>query len=464
MKVALILAGGKGTRLWPLSRENHPKQFVEFKDGMSLFQLSLKRALACFDHRSIFVITSEHYRFTLINQIEFMPGLTAAQRTSLKEQLIYEPMARSTLPSILLAMKFIEEKRALGPDDLLYVYPSDHMISPLSAFMRCMSAAATLAAKEKIVVFGVKPTSPKDGYGYVLAKKRLAPGFLVDRFVEKPDAAKAKALIRSGAYWNAGIFCFSRKVFYEDLAEFRPKIAAFAAMKYAQMAKAFSRIPVDSIDYGILQNSRRVALVEFNLEWSDLGSWDSFLDFHCKSEGCNFNIGNAEFMDANNCFVYSRNRLVSVLGVDNLIAIDAPDALLLVKKGSSNKVKDMVAHIAHKGWGHTKDGTTVYRPWGYYTILHEGPGYKVKEIGIYPKKSVALQKHRHRSEHWNVVEGSVQVTVDGKNSRAAKNESIYVARGKKHRIHNPTQKTAKIIEVQIGNYLGEDDIIRYDSY
>jgi len=460
---ALILAGGKGTRLWPLSRENYPKQFVEFQNGLSLFQLTIQRLLNSFELKDIFVISQEIYKFTIFNQIEFIKGISLKDKQTLKDNVIFEPQPKNTLPAILLSLKFIEQIRGMADQDLLYVFPSDHVIDPISVFKTSMKKARVLAEKGKIVVFGVKPTFPKEGFGYVMVKGKFGEGFIVDKFVEKPDTAKAKQLLKKGAFWNAGIFCFSKAIFLGELLRLQPQMDKFYDRSYPEFAGQFKNLPSISIDYGIMQQTRKTALVPFNLRWSDLGSWDSFLNFHSK-KGENFYIGKAEFMDSKNCFAFTKNRLVCMVGLEDVIAIDSPDSLLLIKKGQTDNVKDLVTRINNKGHNHTKDSLTVYRPWGYYTILHEEKDYKVKEIGVYPKKTVSLQKHKFRSEHWNVVEGEVSILVDGQERRAKKNQSCFVPLGAKHKIYNPTNKTAKIIETQIGSYLGEDDIVRFISY
>jgi mannose-1-phosphate guanylyltransferase/mannose-6-phosphate isomerase len=462
-KIALILAGGKGTRLWPLSRENYPKQFVEFKDGQSLFQLTLRRSLALFPAGQIFIISQESYRFTIYNQIELSHGINLQQKGILKDNIILEPVSKNTLPAILFALRQMEEKIGLSGPDLVYVFPSDHVIEPQSSFNKFMRQAEQVASLDKIVVFGITPTTPKEGYGYILTKGRFKNGYLVERFIEKPDKKRAETLIKRKAFWNAGIFCFSKDTFLNELKALQPLMYRHYLMPLRQFLANFKHIPKDSIDYGIMQKTAKAALVKFDLKWSDLGSWDSFLQFHTKHNG-NYKIGEVEFLDSDNCFAYSKNRLVCLVGLKDVLAIDSSDALLLIKKGESDKVKELVSLIEKKGHGHSKDSTTVYRPWGYYTILHEEPGYKVKEIGIYPHKALSLQQHHHRSEHWNVVFGEAHVMIGGKKLKIRTNESAFVPKKTKHKIYNPTGKISKIIEVQIGGYLGEDDIKRFDEY
>lgn len=485
-KIAFILAGGRGTRLWPLSRENYPKQFVPFKDGLSLFQMALERTARVFYPEDIYIVSSENYRFTILNQIEMFNGIRKSARDKIKENIIFEPAPKSTLPAIFLSMKYAELRRALSDDDMIYVFPSDHIIEPLSKFKTSVEKAARLASDGKIVVFGVKPSCPKEGYGYIIRSKKYKSGFLIDRFVEKPRKAQAEKLIQKGALWNAGIFCFTKGAFLRELGKFQPVMAKYSNCSYNALIRSFKAIKPISIDYGIMQKTKDAGVVKFNPKWSDLGSWDSFLQYFTTLEmkcpkarqspkgglslagfthkNGNFNIGKAEFLESKGSFTYSAHRLMCLVGIDNVIAIDSPDSLLLMKKGCSDRVKELVSIIDKKGYGHSKDGMTVHRPWGYYTILHESRGYKVKEIGVYPKKTIVLQSHKYRSEHWNIVEGAVRVSVAGKSRYAKLNESIYVPKGIKHTIYNPTDKLTKIIEVQIGSYLDEDDITRFAEY
>jgi len=462
-KTALILAGGKGTRLWPLSRENFPKQFVEFKDSKSLFQMAIIRLLPLFLCKDIFIITQENYKFTAYNQIDQIRELSAAAKTSLKENVILEPEPKNTLPAIIFSLKYMEQKFGMSAEDLVYVFPSDHMIEPADKFIQAMRKAQGPAHQGRLVIFGVKPTHPKEGYGYIIVKRNLGPYFSIDKYVEKPSLAAAQKLLAAGAFWNAGIFCFSKNGFLSELKACQPQIYKYYGLPYKDFQREFGSMPKVSIDYGIMQNTKKAALVKFDLRWSDLGSWDSILQYYA-GKVSNFNIGKAEFLDSSDCFSYSGKRLMCMVGLKDVMAIDSSDSVLLIRKGYSDKVRDLVALIEKKGLSHSKDGLTVSRPWGHYTILHEEKDYKVKEIAVFAGKSLSLQRHKYRSEHWNVVEGRLDAVVGSRKISARRNESIFVPRNLKHKISNPGKKTVKIIEVQIGPRVEESDIERFDAY
>ncbi|MCD6583838.1 MAG: mannose-1-phosphate guanylyltransferase/mannose-6-phosphate isomerase [Candidatus Omnitrophica bacterium] len=455
---AVVLAGGKGTRLWPLSRINYPKQFVEFLDGKSLFQITLERVLNTFNPYDVFISSHQDYKFHIFNQIDSL-RISQKEKDYLKRNLILEPKSKSTLPSVLTVLKYLEDK--VADDELFFVFPSDHIIKPLNRFKACLKKAGKLASLGYLVTFGVKPTALKEGYGYILLKKRLRVGYLVDRFVEKPKGRRLHILLRKGALWNAGIFSFKKSVFIEEVKRYQLSLFRIYRKNFSSFLKEFSRMPSISIDYGIMEKTKKACVVKFNLRWSDLGNWESFWEFF-KDRKSNATIGKGVFFDSQSCFSFSKERLIVGVGLKDTIIVEAPDTVLVLKKSLADRMKEVVKFLKEEK--EVKDSLTVYRPWGYYTILKEAGNYKVKEIGIYPKKYISLQRHKFRSEHWNVVEGKIEVILKNKKINLKRNESIFVPKREKHRLYNPTNKIAKVIEVQIGTYLGEDDIERFDSY
>ena len=459
-KFALILCGGKGTRLWPVSRENYPKQFVKIIEGKSLFQLTLIRILSFFKPENIFFLASQSYKFNILNQIEEL-RIDKRIKNKLKRNLLLEPFPRNTAPAVVFFIKMKEE--LLNEEDIIFVFPSDHVIEPQERFISFLKKAENVAYEDKIVIFGMKPKYPHSGFGYILLGSCFKGGYKVDKFFEKPSLKKAEELIKKKALWNAGIFSFKKKVFLEEIKKYSPQILKYFSYDKEDFLDSFFKLPDKSIDYAIMQKTEKAVAIKLNLKWSDLGNWESFFDYF-SHEMKNFSIGNTFFFDAKSCFAFSPNKLTLLLGVKDLIVVEDSDAILVMKKGFSDKLKKILAKLKKKKIPQVEAGLTVLRPWGYYTVLIEKPNYKVKEIGVYPKKAISLQKHKYRSEHWNIVEGKAEITIGDKKVIVRRNESVFVPQGVKHRVFNPTSKITKIIEVQIGSYVGEDDIRRFTSY
>ena len=459
-KFALILCGGKGTRLWPVSRENYPKQFVKIIEGKSLFQLTLIRILSFFKPENIFFLASQSYKFNILNQIEEL-RIDKRIKNKLKRNLLLEPFPRNTACAVVFFIKMKEE--LVDNKDVIFVFPSDHVIQPQEKFISSLKKAEKIACQDKVVIFGIKPKYPHSGFGYILLGSCFRDGYKVDKFFEKPSLKKAEELIKKKALWNAGIFSFKKKVFLEEIKKYSPQILKYFSYDKKDFLDNFPKLPDKSIDYAIMQKTEKAVVIKLNLKWSDLGNWESFFDYF-SHEMKNFSIGNTFFFNTENCFAFSPNKLTLLLGVKDLIVVEDSDAVLVMKKGFSDKLKKILAKLKKKKIPQVEAGLTVLRPWGYYTVLIEKPNYKVKEIGIYPKKAISLQKHKYRSEHWNVVEGKAEITIGDKKVIVRRNESVFVPRGVKHRVFNPTNKITKIIEVQIGSYVGEDDIKRFTSY
>ncbi|MBP2132181.1 mannose-1-phosphate guanylyltransferase/mannose-6-phosphate isomerase [Methanomicrobium sp. W14] len=441
---AVILAGGTGTRLWPLSREYYPKQFLNI-DGNSLFQGTFLRALKLCRPEDIIVVTGEIYQFLVKSQIEDL-GYSIPEGHILKE-----PCGKNTLPAIFWGVKTVRDES--GDDDII-VFPSDHLLSDES--IEIFKKAENLA-KDYIVVFGVKPDGPNTGYGYIKPGQTLKDGFKVSEFKEKPDLSLAENYVKSGYLWNSGIFLFSSKVFLDEAKKYQP-----------EMTDIFSGEDIDypsldsvSIDYGLLEKSGRVAVVPLDCFWSDLGSFKSF--YLAKKPDENGNVGSGEFLDSKGNYVSSGGKKVALVGIENTAVVDSGDALLVCNMNCTESVKEIVKRYQERGDDIAKYHLTVNRPWGSYTVLESHDFFKIKRVSVKPGNVLSLQMHYHRSEHWVVVSGSAEVTVDSDVRTLVRGQSTYVPAGVRHRLANRGKIPLEVIEVQIGEYLGEDDIERFDD-
>jgi len=440
----IILCGGNGTRLWPLSRTLMPKQFVKLFSVESLFQKTVKRnQKTC--NKQLIVSNTEQY-FLALDQMEEL---------SIKDsQYLLEPIGRNTAPAIALACL------ALNTEELVLVTPSDHLIKDEGAYLNSVKKAQDLAQNNNLVTFGITPQYPETGFGYIEAN-----GENVLSFKEKPDVVTAQAYLDAGNYyWNSGMFCFKTGVFLEELKKYSPAIyeSSVAAYNNAESEEMIRishedmvEIPEDSIDYAVMEKSNKVKVIPSNIDWSDLGSFES-LDEEMESSDNIINI-NA----SNNLILSSKH--VAAIDIENLIIIDTPDALLVSKKGSSQKVKEVVKLLKEKNSELPNIHVTAHRPWGTYTILDESEGYKVKRIVVKPGKRLSLQKHYHRSEHWVVVSGTAMVTRGTDEYIVKANESTYIPMGEVHRLENIGKIPLVMIEAQVGEYVGEDDIVRFED-
>lgn len=454
MKV-VILCGGSGTRLWPISRTLYPKQFVKLFDNESLFQKTIQRNASLADSFSI-----------IINQEQYFLGLDQMEELKIKstKDYILEPLGRNTAPAIAMAAL------AAAPDEILLVVPSDHLIGNQSAYEKAVKQAQELAVNDELVTFGIKPGYPETGYGYIEAH-----GIEVKSFKEKPDLEKAEAYVKAGNYfWNSGMFCFKARTYLEELQKSAPDI-------FEQSKKAFEsarrdsaiRINMDdmrairseSIDYAVMEKSTRVKVIPSDIGWSDLGSFDSLYEALPKDKNGNTYSENIINLGSKNNLILGNKRLISTIDVEDLMIIDTQDAIVIAKKGSTQKVKELVGEVKKRSPEMANVHTTAHRPWGTYTILEENEGYKVKQITVFPGAKLSLQYHHHRSEHWIVVKGVATVTIDEKTFDLAQNESTYIPKEATHRLANLTNEELILIEAQVGNYLGEDDIVRLqDDY
>ncbi len=458
--INIVLCGGSGTRLWPLSRTMLPKQFVRLFDGKSLFQETVLRNAELCSH-AIIVSNRDQY-FLAVDQLD--------QINSLKTQFLLEPVGRNTAPAIALACMAVDE------NDLVFVTTSDHLVKKPAAYEAAVLEAKSLAEKGDLVTFGIKPTYPETGFGYIESK-----GHDVLSFKEKPDKKTAQAYMDSGNYyWNSGMFCFKAGVFLNELKHYAPAIyeSCLRAMPEDLTCselnidiKAMQEIPEDSIDYAVMEKSQKVKVVPCDMDWSDLGSFDALFD-EVKSEQTEQSnvvvsdqVGYPEpiCIDSTNNLMVTQNRQIALVDIDDLLIVDTADAILISKQGSSQKVKNIVAEIQKAQPELAKVHRLVHRPWGTYEVLVDTGGYKVKRIVVKPGSKLSLQKHFHRNEHWIVVSGTATVSVDNEVSLVRPNESTYIKMGQLHRLENEGKIDLIMIEVQVGEYTGEDDIVRIDD-
>lgn len=442
----IILAGGSGTRLFPLSRKSYPKQFIDLLDGESLFQKSVKRALIHSKPEEIYIVTNEAHKFLVENQLLELKANC---------RIITEPCGKNTLPAIYYATQEISKEE---PDALVLTLPSDQLITVDEAYHTAIQNAQELA-KNNLVTFGIIPTTPHTGYGYIKPGEDLNGGYKVASFVEKPDLETAKKYLAEGYLWNAGIFCFSAKLFLDECAIHSPDICeAFTNPK----DEAYNLTPKISIDYSLMEKTNKTAVVPLSSPWNDLGNFDALYSVHDKYE--RGNAVNAEYItpDGENNLVIS-NRLISTIGISNTAIIDTDDVLLVCPRSESQHVGEIAELLLKNNDERASVHTTVHRPWGTYTVLLRAGNYLIKRLFVSSQKRLSLQYHNHRSEHWVVVNGTAEVTNNGETFQLKKGESTFVPALALHRLANPYEEPLEVIEVQHGDILTEEDIIRCDD-
>ncbi len=464
--IPVILSGGVGSRLWPLSREQHPKQFIRLADNQSLIQKTYARALSIpgieeiitMTNRDLFFYTKDEYSETDIGQ-------------DIHVTYILEPFGRNTAPAIATATLYAAQK--YGDDAILVILPADHLILNPDSFIHAVEMAIQQAENNKLVTFGIKPNAAKTGYGYI-----EADGNKVLQFVEKPNKETAQNYLASGNFfWNAGIFCFAANIMLQQMQMYCPDILCNTkncltqaltseCLSWSQVElnpALFKKIEDISIDYAVFEKSHCVAIIPCDIGWSDIGSWIEFGELSPSDEYGNCIQGEAVLDNVKNCIVYSENRLVAGIDLENLIIADTTDALLIADRNNVQDVKHIVKKLKSTNHDAYKMHPTVHRPWGTYTVLQHGAGFKIKRIEIKPGASISLQMHYYRSEHWVIVSGKAKVINGEKEVFLQANESIYIPVGNKHRLENPEQSLLVLIEVQCGEYLGEDDIVRFED-
>lgn len=459
---AVILAGGSGSRLWPLSRQQLPKQFLSLEGNSSLLQTTINRLAPTIEAHDVLIVTQESH------------AKGEAYHALLPYQALYEPVGRNTAPAIALAAAWLARD---GADPVMVVLPADHIIKEEVRFREHLNTAIRAAQGGKLVTFGIQPTRPDTGFGYIKAHQGDDEGvYDVERFTEKPDLATAESFLKSGDYyWNSGMFVWRASVILAEIQRYLPAVykliqdilaESSAGMSFQQaVEKHFAAMPSISIDYGVLERSDRVSLIPCDIGWNDVGSWQAVHEIADKDENGNALQGNVIAVDCKNSLIRAERRLVAAIGVEDLCVVETADAVLISKSDQTQRVREVVDQLQEKGATEHVHHVKVNRPWGNYTVLEEDPeGFKLKRIVVAPGARLSLQSHRQRSEHWVVVSGVATVTNGNEVFTVHKNQSTYIPIGAKHRLENCGDEPLHIVEIQVGDYLGEDDIQRYEDH
>ncbi|MDD1605867.1 MAG: mannose-1-phosphate guanylyltransferase/mannose-6-phosphate isomerase [Methylococcaceae bacterium] len=461
--IPVVLSGGSGTRLWPLSRGQYPKQFLPLVSEHTLLQDTLLRLSGIADLQAPLAVCNEDHRFMMAEQLREINAKPAA--------IILEPVGKNTAPAVAMAALTASE------DDILLVLPADHVITNIEAFHHAIAHARVLAEQGFLVTFGIVPTEPETGYGYI-QRDTIQQGvaFNVAAFVEKPDLATAQSYLQSGDYfWNSGMFVFKAACFLAELEKFNPMMLAVCRealntaevdVDFVRVNKAiFSTCPSDSIDYAVMEKTDKAVVIPLDAGWNDIGSWSALWDVTHKDAYGNAISGDVLTLDTENSFIYAEHKLVTVIGVRDLVVVETKDALMIASKDKVQDVKHIVEQLKKSNRKEAEIHRKIYRPWGHYDLVDEGERHHTKRIVIKPKAKLSVQKHHHRAEHWVVVKGTALVSKGDETVLITENESIYIPVGVIHSLENPGVIPLEIIEVQSGSYLGEDDIVRFsDQY
>jgi mannose-1-phosphate guanylyltransferase/mannose-1-phosphate guanylyltransferase/mannose-6-phosphate isomerase len=464
----VILSGGSGTRLWPMSRTLYPKQLLSLLGGESLLQQTVRRVGDRDRFARPLLVANEEHRFIIAEQLRAIEAAPSA--------LLLEPVGRNTAPAACVAALVLAES---DPEALMLLMPSDHMIDDVAAFAAAIDLAATVARAGSLVSFGIAPERPETGYGYMRRGEpvdQLGGAFRVAEFVEKPGPELARAYLASGEYfWNGGIFLFPVALFLDELERLRPDIVAACRQALAEASRdadfirlgkaAFAACATDSIDYAVMEHTHCAAVVPAAMGWSDVGSWDALWEMSVKDDQGNSIAGNVIAEDTRNCYLRSEAGLVAAIGIEDLVVVATADAVMLAPRNRTQEVRGLVARLLAEGREEAEALPTVHRPWGTYRALHNGHRVQVKHITVKPGGKLSLQMHHHRAEHWIVVQGTARIRRGDEETMLTEDQSTYIPLGTPHRLENPGKIPLHLIEVQSGSYLGEDDIVRFeDSY
>jgi len=460
----VILSGGSGTRLWPLSRAVLPKQLLPLVSDKTMLQDTVLRLQGRAQVQAPLIVCGNEHRFLVAEQLREI-GVAPLG-------ILLEPVGRNTAPAVAAAAHFLQ---AIDPDAVMLVLPADHVIENVDAFYAAVGQAGALVGEGALATFGIVPTAPETGYGYIKSGAAAgAHGFQVERFVEKPDRATAEGFVAAGTYsWNSGMFLFRAESYLSELQQFAPAIAEASAAAVSQGYRdldfcrldeaAFTACPSDSIDYAVMEHTRHAVVVPADIGWSDVGSWSALWEVQQRDERGNAARGDVYLDNVSNSLVRAEGRIVALVGVQDLVVVETADAVLVAHKDQVQRVKQVVDHLKSQGRTEHVHHTKVYRPWGCYEGIDMGQRFQVKRITVNPGGKLSLQMHHHRAEHWVVVSGTARVTCGDKVSLLTENESTYIPIGMNHRLENPGKVPLHLIEVQSGSYLGEDDIVRFED-
>lgn len=468
--IPVILSGGSGTRLWPLSRSNYPKQFLPITEEKTLFQLTLERITqlnhAIDNFQNPIIVTNENHRFIVAEQL---------RQQKVAAQILLEPLARNTAPAIAAAA---ELALSHGEDPVLLILAADHVIQQQEAFNQAVAVGLTAAESGKLVTFGIVPKTPETGYGYIKANQKVdtqaLEAYAVAQFVEKPDLATAQQYLADGSYlWNSGMFMFKASTYLKELEKYNPAIATHAKnsiqnskndLDFVRLDKeSFEQCPEDSIDYAVMEKTEHAVVIPLQADWNDVGAWNSVWDVSNKDPNGNVTRGDVIVQNTANSLVHAESRLVSVLGLDDIVVIETADAVLVANKNKVQDIKKIVEKLKSEKRSEIDSHRKVYRPWGSYDSIEHGSRYQVKCIVVNPGQKLSLQMHHHRAEHWIVVNGTAKVRKGDETVMLTENQSIYIPLGETHALENPGKVPLELIEVQSGSYLGEDDIVRFED-
>ncbi|MEW5755447.1 MAG: mannose-1-phosphate guanylyltransferase/mannose-6-phosphate isomerase [Pseudomonadota bacterium] len=466
--IPVIISGGSGTRLWPVSRKNRPKQFIDLVNDRSMFQNTLDRLEGAERLSQPIIVCNHDHRFMVADQLQGTWGDSST--------ILLEPLGRNTAPAIALAA--LAAETAYGGNTVLLVLPADHHIVDAAGFRSTVERACVLADQGMMVTFGIVPTNPETGYGYIRVGKRVSgsdvTACVIAKFVEKPDLITAQGYVSSGEYyWNSGMFMFQAGRYLEELGQHRPDILEVCREAYKSASRdldftripqdIFAKCPEDSIDYAVMEKTDRAVVVPLDVGWSDVGAWLALWELGSKDDRGNVSHGDVWHINSNNCYFHAESKMIAAVGVNNIVVVETPDGVMVVDRNRTQDVKKIVDQLKAAGRKETDFHREVHRPWGVYDSIDSGGRYQVKHITVKPGAKLSVQMHHHRAEHWVVVTGTAKVTVDGKEMLLTENQSTYIPIGAVHSLENPGKIPLEIIEVQSGAYLGEDDIVRFED-